>query len=102
MGRQQPAARRPTPRSLATGATLPVTFWRGGARGNIRARILWKFREDTEWTAAARCNFRIAKPCFTRSQEHTSELQSLMLMSYAVFCLKQKITGKQMILIPLC
>src|SRR3546814_17154450 len=66
MERQQPAARRPTPRSLATaGATLPVTFWRGGARGNIRARILWKFREDTEWTAAARCNFRIAKPCFT-------------------------------------
>src|SRR3546814_5820739 len=26
----------------------------------------------------------------TRSEEHTSELQSLMLISYAVFCLKQK------------
>src|SRR3546814_3171016 len=26
-----------------------------------------------------------------RSEEHTSELQSLMLISYAVFCLKQKI-----------
>src|SRR3546814_8306246 len=25
-----------------------------------------------------------------RSEEHTSELQSLMLISYAVFCLKQK------------
>src|SRR3546814_1026418 len=25
-----------------------------------------------------------------RSEEHTSELQSLMLMSYAVFCLKNK------------
>src|SRR3546814_1367190 len=26
-----------------------------------------------------------------RSEEHTSELQSLMRISYAVFCLKQKI-----------
>src|SRR3546814_3154402 len=26
-----------------------------------------------------------------RSEEHTSELQSLMRLSYAVFCLKQKI-----------
>src|SRR3546814_3211954 len=27
----------------------------------------------------------------SRSEEHTSELQSLMRISYAVFCLKQKI-----------
>src|SRR3546814_2214689 len=27
---------------------------------------------------------------FPRSEEHTSELQSLMRISYAVFCLKQK------------
>src|SRR3546814_9914956 len=27
---------------------------------------------------------------FERSEEHTSELQSLMRISYAVFCLKQK------------
>src|SRR3546814_2168315 len=27
---------------------------------------------------------------FNRSEEHTSELQSLMRISYAVFCLKQK------------
>src|SRR3546814_4450482 len=27
---------------------------------------------------------------FSRSEEHTSELQSLMRISYAVFCLKQK------------
>src|SRR3546814_1866832 len=39
-------------------------------------------------------------PCFycgcnriiTRSEEHTSELQSLMRISYAVFCLKKKKT----------
>src|SRR3546814_3307103 len=29
-----------------------------------------------------------------RSEEHTSELQSLMRISYAVFCLKQKNTNK--------
>src|SRR3546814_6464416 len=30
-----------------------------------------------------------------RSEEHTSELQSLMRISYAVFCLKKKKTEKQ-------
>src|SRR3546814_4099846 len=29
-------------------------------------------------------------PMFGRSEEHTSELQSLMRISYAVFCLKTK------------
>src|SRR3546814_10374647 len=30
------------------------------------------------------------RPLFSRSEEHTSELQSLMRISYAVFCLKKK------------
>src|SRR3546814_4703307 len=30
--------------------------------------------------------------CVQRSEEHTSELQSLMRISYAVFCLKKKKT----------
>src|SRR3546814_6468644 len=34
--------------------------------------------------------------CYHRSEEHTSELQSLMRISYAVFCLKKK---KQKIII---
>src|SRR3546814_11881911 len=34
-----------------------------------------------------------SRPC--RSEEHTSELQSLMRISYAVFCLKKK-TNNQM------
>src|SRR3546814_3983138 len=34
----------------------------------------------------------------TRSEEHTSELQSLMRISYAVFCLKKKNTEHQHIL----
>src|SRR3546814_4450528 len=33
---------------------------------------------------------RNLKKLFHRSEEHTSELQSLMRISYAVFCLKKK------------
>src|SRR3546814_2583916 len=33
---------------------------------------------------------RLAAPQHARSEEHTSELQSLMRISYAVFCLKKK------------
>src|SRR3546814_5436679 len=33
---------------------------------------------------------QIAKAAAVRSEEHTSELQSLMRISYAVFCLKKK------------
>src|SRR3546814_1812821 len=32
-----------------------------------------------------------SQPAAKRSEEHTSELQSLMRISYAVFCLKKKI-----------
>src|SRR3546814_8979033 len=34
----------------------------------------------------------LARTPSSRSEEHTSELQSLMRISYAVFCLKTKIT----------
>src|SRR3546814_3253463 len=44
-----------------------------------------------------RCRLRPLASCsqtentsFARSEEHTSELQSLMRISYAVFCLKKK------------
>src|SRR3546814_12694947 len=33
---------------------------------------------------------RVQLPSAHRSEEHTSELQSLMRISYAVFCLKKK------------
>src|SRR3546814_3560375 len=36
-----------------------------------------------------------AFPAGPRSEEHTSELQSLMRISYAVFCLKKKNTNKK-------
>src|SRR3546814_7420648 len=35
-------------------------------------------------------NYEIGVKASTRSEEHTSELQSLMRISYAVFCLKKK------------
>src|SRR3546814_3299812 len=35
---------------------------------------------------------KVRKFDFARSEEHTSELQSLMRISYAVFCLKKKKT----------
>src|SRR3546814_2609741 len=34
--------------------------------------------------------FLAPRLCESRSEEHTSELQSLMRISYAVFCLKKK------------
>src|SRR3546814_4126004 len=42
------------------------------------------------------CKWRfLALPVLTyRSEEHTSELQSLMRISYAVFCLKKKNNNK--------
>src|SRR3546814_1426254 len=40
----------------------------------------------------SRRDFRRMTPSIMRSEEHTSELQSLMRISYAVFCLKKKKT----------
>src|SRR3546814_2333565 len=37
----------------------------------------------------------LGKAPMDRSEEHTSELQSLMRISYAVFCLKKKKNKKQ-------
>src|SRR3546814_9958192 len=44
--------------------------------------------------AGGSCRLFRVHPCLrnTRSEEHTSELQSLMRISYAVFCLKKKNT----------
>src|SRR3546814_7449133 len=46
----------------------------------------------THYLVDAMAMHLIARPrAFDRSEEHTSELQSLMRISYAVFCLKKKI-----------
>src|SRR3546814_4649759 len=54
-------------------------------QAKLRGKQLWHWiynRGATDFTAMT----DIAK----RSEEHTSELQSLMRISYAVFCLKKK------------
>src|SRR3546814_9278467 len=49
--------------------------------------------EDTRCRSAARSfPAHPRKASLLRSEEHTSELQSLMRISYAVFCLKKKKT----------
>src|SRR3546814_5285911 len=45
--------------------------------------------EDQEQLAALAPLIRRCAPPSPRSEEHTSELQSLMRISYAVFCLKK-------------
>src|SRR3546814_1131483 len=40
--------------------------------------------------ATAMLSMIVSNTATTRSEEHTSELQSLMRISYAVFCLKKK------------
>src|SRR3546814_1564736 len=49
---------------------------------------------SAQWSAEAECALPAAgkDANVVRSEEHTSELQSLMRISYAVFCLKKKKT----------
>src|SRR3546814_2417276 len=73
--------RRP-PRSTRTDTLFPyTTLFRSlaPARGAER-----------EAPAAPAPRLRLADQRADRSEEHTSELQSLMRISYAVFCLKKK------------
>src|SRR3546814_7522645 len=50
-------------------------------------------------SAAATCEARMPCAAAIRSEEHTSELQSLMRISYAVVCLKKKNNRKQKMII---
>src|SRR3546814_4931018 len=47
-------------------------------------------RQGREWTSEEGNLFASLVTRPERSEEHTSELQSLMRISYAVFCLKKK------------
>src|SRR3546814_8257707 len=55
---------------------------RSAAYARTRARLF--LHRDMAARPAHRC------AALARSEEHTSELQSLMRISYAVFCLKKK------------
>src|SRR3546814_3477868 len=50
------------------------------------AASLWRAKIRALWAALGEGD----GAAMTRSEEHTSELQSLMRISYAVFCLKKK------------
>src|SRR3546814_7598291 len=89
--------RRP-PRSTRTDTLFPyTTLFRSIGRGKRRARV-GLVLDDLEVDAAigmleADITLAEARARFSsvmRSEEHTSELQSLMRISYAVFCLKKK------------
>src|SRR3546814_9834070 len=60
----------------------PLTGVRALMLYPLNALIASQEKRLTAWT----------KPLRGRSEEHTSELQSLMLISYAVFCLNKKST----------
>src|SRR6188768_3883570 len=74
--------RRP-PRSTRRLTLFPyTTLFRSGRKRNVSGRVsLALFRSQPS------CN----QPHMPRSEEHTSELQSPIDTSYAVFCLKKKI-----------
>src|SRR3546814_3400971 len=65
--------------SPGTGAALARRFHAGGYRVAMLARDASRLGALAE-----------ELPGSIRSEEHTSELQSLMRISYAVFCLKKK------------
>src|SRR3546814_4798472 len=75
------------------------------AEKSIRTRALWtkytpRQKEDAGWQLSFHSQLEDAlaggdiwvafQPQYERSEEHTSELQSLMRTSYAVFCLNKK------------
>src|SRR3546814_3421533 len=84
--------RRP-PRSTRTDTLFPyTTLFRSRSRGSEgppRHRLVRAGARSAGGRPAARgCALRLGGR--GRSEEHTSELQSLMRISYAVFCLKKK------------
>src|SRR3546814_4754556 len=62
----------------------------GGRTGAGPARRAGAPRRELERGRRGSVQAADPRPIRTRSEEHTSELQSLMRISYAVFCLKKK------------
>src|SRR3546814_1958773 len=86
--------RRP-PRSTRTDTLFPYTtlFRSAGLKtrwGFVRFRGVFGGAVQHCGTLFRKCCTPPAGHPQTRSEEHTSELQSLMRISYAVFCLKKK------------
>src|SRR3546814_2081827 len=62
----------------------------GGSAASLSASSLSASLEVNPMKTPAPGSLRRALAALVRSEEHTSELQSLMRISYAVFCLKKK------------
>src|SRR3546814_4172463 len=78
--------RRP-PRSTRTDTLFPYTTLFRSVRRHAASGVRLRDKLPGFLPVPIRCqDFR----CSRRSEEHTSELQSLMRISYAVFCLKKK------------
>src|SRR3546814_10500963 len=56
----------------------------------LRARVGMVFQKPNPFPKSIYENIAYGPRIHGRSEEHTSELQSLMRISYAVFCLKKK------------
>src|SRR3546814_5009843 len=70
-------------------AKSPCSFGAATRHGEVMAR---QIAEKSHLDNAIVANYKGTAPMMAdRSEEHTSELQSLMRISYAVFCLKKKI-----------
>src|SRR3546814_8075674 len=84
--------RRP-PRSTRTDTLFPYTtlFRSAGQSAAPEA-----YKVDNRWLLYSAIPLRAEGEQAIRSEEHTSELQSLMRISYAVFCLKKKTTQQQL------
>src|SRR3546814_7364631 len=83
---KQTLARRPEIRCPVPGLLHEQARARQGGGGGIRAAV---GSGQFEPLISSISNF-LAALAISRSEEHTSELQSLMRISYAVFCLKKK------------
>src|SRR3546814_10424649 len=84
--------RRP-PRSTRTDTLFPYTTlfrsWNYTDQGIKNVKESPK-RADAFKSKLENAGGKLIETYYTRSEEHTSELQSLMRISYAVFCLKKK------------
>src|SRR3546814_19920873 len=80
--------RRP-PRSTRTDTLFPYTTLFRSRRSRSRCPSAPRRPPPLRSRSATPGAGRTDRPR-TRSEEHTSELQSLMRISYAVFCLKKK------------
>src|SRR3546814_2021927 len=68
----------------------PFTTYSGPTRLGLARRCHAPTGNGSQTTGAAHADCRGGGRASDRSEEHTSELQSLMRISYAVFCLKKK------------